>query len=117
MFADQAAEALGSSALTGIRLLAHEDTALKAYYETRSRYLAGLPQRRAFNQIGEVLPTIIIDGTVAGTWSWDSRGKNVAPQVLPGKTTPAVRRQIRLHADALTHTLRVGLNADSRRAA
>ena len=52
-----------------------------------------------------------------GTWSWDSRGKNVAPQVLPGKTTPAVRRQIRLHADALTHTLRVGLNADSRRAA
>jgi hypothetical protein len=58
-----------------------------------------------------------VDGTVAGTWSWDPRGKNVSPQVLPGKTTPAVRRQIRVHADALTHTLRAGLDADSRQAA
>jgi len=55
-----------------------------------------------------------MDGTVVGTWSWDSRGKNVSPQTVPGKTTAAVRRQIRLHAEALTHTLRAGLNADSR---
>jgi Winged helix DNA-binding domain len=118
MFADQATEALASSALTSIRLLAHEDSALKAYQETRDRYLAGLPQQRAFNQIGEVLPTIVIDGTVVGTWSWDTRGRSVSPQVLPGKTTPALRRRIHKRAEGLTHTLRAGLNPpESRQAA
>jgi hypothetical protein len=117
MFADQAAEALGSSALTGIRLLAHEDSALKAYHETRDRYLAGLPQRSAFNQIGEALPTIVIDGTVIGTWSWDTRGRSVSPQVLPGKTTAVLRRRIRERAEELTHTLCAGLNPAPRQAA
>jgi hypothetical protein len=35
-------------------------------WQTRSRYLGGLPQRRAFNQIGEILPSVIIDGTSSG---------------------------------------------------
>jgi hypothetical protein len=45
--------ALASQAMTGVQFLAHEDTALKAYHQTRARYLAGIPPRRAFNQIGE----------------------------------------------------------------
>ena len=63
MFADQLAESTGNEAITtGVQFLAHEDTALKAYFQTRGRYLGGLPQRRAFNQIGEVLPCVIVDG-------------------------------------------------------
>lgn len=106
MFADQVPEALASQSVTGVQLLAHEDTALKAYRETRRRYLADLPERRAFNQIGEALPTIIIDGLVAGTWSWDPRARRIKTQVIPGKATPAAQRQIRARAAALTETLR-----------
>lgn len=74
---------------------AHEDTALKAYHQTRSRYLADLPPRYAFNQIGEVVPTVIIDGTVAGTWSWNTRTATISTDLIPGRTTPATRRQVR----------------------
>jgi hypothetical protein len=66
MFADQLAESTGNEAITtGVQFLAHEDTALKAYFQTRSRYLAGLPQQRAFNQIGEALPCVIVDGVAS----------------------------------------------------
>lgn len=97
-----------------MQLLAHEDSALKAYHETRDRYLAGLPQRRAFNQIGEALPAVTVNGAVAGTWSWDSRNRSIAVRMRPGKATPAVRRQVRERAVALTDTLRAGLKAGSR---
>ena len=86
MFADQAERNPGGNAVTtGVQFLAHEDTALKAYHQTRNRYLAGLPPRRAFNQIGEVLPTVIIDGTVAGTWSWNTRTATISTDLIPGK--------------------------------
>ena len=74
MFADQLAESADNETITtGVQFLAHEDTALKAYFQTRGRYLGGLPQRRAFNQIGEVLPCVIVNGLVAGTWSSNTR--------------------------------------------
>jgi hypothetical protein len=114
MFADQAAEADSYQETAGVQLLAHEDPALKAYHETRDRYLAGLPQRRAFNQIGEALPTITVNGIVTGIWSWDSRSRNIMVRMLPGKTTPAVRRQVRERAAVLADTLRAGTKADSR---
>jgi len=33
----------------------------------RSRYLAAIPERRAFKQIGEALPTIIVNGMDVGS--------------------------------------------------
>jgi hypothetical protein len=51
-----------STCASGVDLLAHEDVALKAYFETRDRYLDGLPPRTAFNQIAEALATIVIHG-------------------------------------------------------
>jgi CRISPR-associated protein Cst1 len=66
---------------------------------------AGLPAN-AFNQIGEALPTIIIDGTVAGTWSWNTRTATISTDLIAGKTTPAIRRQVKARAAALTETLR-----------
>ena len=56
MFADRLEEFRAAERVkTGVQLLAHEDTALKAYFQTRPRYLAGLPQRRMFNWISEAL--------------------------------------------------------------
>lgn len=114
MFADQAAEAASHEEAAGVQLLAHEDPALKAYHETRDRYLVGLPQRRTFNQIGEALPAVTVNGIVTGTWSWDSRSRDIVVHLLPGKTTPAVRRQVRERAAALADTLRAGIKAGSR---
>lgn len=88
------------------KFLAHEDTALKAYSQTRSRYLGALPQRRAFNQIGEALPTVIIDGMLAGTWSWNARTASVDVDLIAGRLPVAVRRQVHVRAAALTETLR-----------
>lgn len=49
-----------------LNLLAHEDVALKAYFESRGRYLGKLAPRCVFNQIGEALPAIIYNGQVVG---------------------------------------------------
>lgn len=56
-----------------LNFLAHEDVALKAYFETRKRYLGNLKDRYIFNQIGEVLPSIIHDGKIVGKWSWNKK--------------------------------------------
>jgi Winged helix DNA-binding domain len=107
MFADQVEGHPGHDAITtGVQFLAHEDTALKAYFQTRSRYLGSLPQRRAFNQIGEVLPTVIVDGVIAGTWSWNTRTATVHTDLIPGKVTQVIRRQVKARAATLTETLR-----------
>jgi hypothetical protein len=95
---------------TGINLLAHEDVALKAYHETRQRYLAGLPARRAFNSIGEALPTVLHDGHVIGTWTWDRQRAKVACRLAPGLASAATRHAVRQQATQLTTTLRQGLS-------
>ncbi len=106
MFADQMEESVGNEVATGVQFLAHEDTALKAYFQTRSRYLGNLPQRDAFNQIGEVLPTVIVDGMVAGTWSWNTRTASIDVHLAQGTVPPPIRRQLEVRANALTETLR-----------
>lgn len=65
--------ASAADASTGVQLLAHEDVALKAYYESRFRYVAPEFVKSAFNQIGEVHPTILIDGQVVGRWRWNDQ--------------------------------------------
>jgi Winged helix DNA-binding domain len=106
MFADQLDDSASNEATTGVQFLAHEDTALKAYFQTRGRYLGGLPQRRAFNQIGEVLPSVIVDGMLAGAWSWNPRTASVDVDLIAGKIPAPVRRQVKARAAALTETLR-----------
>jgi Winged helix DNA-binding domain len=95
---------------TGVNFLAHEDTALKAYFQTRTRYLGPLPQHKAFNQIGEVLPTVLIDGRVAGTWTFSPATRTVKVSLLRG-TAPRLRRAIAERADELAATLRAAWTA------
>lgn len=108
MFADQLEESASNEVITGVQLLAHEDTALKAYFQTRGRYLGGLPPGRVFNQIGEVLPSVIVDGTLAGTWSWNPGTASVEVDLIAGKVPVSVRRQVQVRAASLTETLRSG---------
>ncbi|MFD5085974.1 DNA glycosylase AlkZ-like family protein [Kitasatospora sp. NPDC058406] len=111
MFADRLDEFLAAepdSHRSGVNFLAHEDVALKAYFETRPRYLTDLPARRAFNQIGEVLPTVLHDGQVIGTWAWDEAGRRVTTNLARGRTTPQIRTATKAHADRLTRVLRQG---------
>lgn len=91
-----------------MNLLAHEDIALKAYFETRSRYLRTLPARAAFNQIGEVLPTICHHGRVIGTWTWDEHTRRVTPRITPARTARTLREAVRMRAEELTRILRAG---------
>ncbi len=111
MFADRLEEFLADepdSHHSGVNFLAHEDVALKAYFETRPRYLGNLPARRAFNRIGEVLPTVLHDGQVIGTWAWDETGRRVTTSLVRGRTTPQIRTTAKAHADRLAQVLRQG---------
>lgn len=99
---------------TGLNFLAHEDVALKAYYESRSRYLGSLPSNQAFNQIGEVLPTIVWDGHVVGTWSWQP-DKTVTYSLARGRTTPRQRKTIADRATTTAEALRLGWSNTSHR--
>ena len=93
---------------TGLHLLAHEDIALKAYAETRNRYLGGLAQRHAFNQIGEALPTILVDGQVHGIWAWNPTSRSISTTLLPDRATPALTRRTVDAAELQTAALRTG---------
>ncbi|ONH25497.1 DNA glycosylase AlkZ-like family protein [Pseudofrankia asymbiotica] len=92
---------------TGLQLLAHEDVALKAYAETRARYLGDLAPRQAFNQIGEALPTVLLDGQVCGTWMWEPASQTVVATLLPGQATTTIR-QVIAAAKRHTEALRAG---------
>jgi hypothetical protein len=100
---------------TGVNLLAHEDIALKAYHQSRQRYLAGLPARRAFNSIGEALPTVLHDGRIIGTWTWDRPRAKVTYRLVPALAPSSVRALVRQRASQLTATLRQGLSQASAR--
>jgi hypothetical protein len=101
-------EAGASARTTGVNFLAHEDVALKAYFESRRRYLGTLPARRAFNQIGEVLPTLLFDGQVVGTWAWDNVDRRVTTSIVRGYGSPTLSRQVAKRRDVLTEVLRAG---------
>lgn len=60
-----------------VALLAYEDPALKAYYETRHRYVDSKYYNLLFNQIGEVRASIIYNGKAIGVWEWDKKLKNI----------------------------------------
>jgi hypothetical protein len=111
MLADQFQEfvSLGASTpTTRVQLLAHEDVALKAYFESRSRYLGRSLPPVAFNQIGEVLPTIVNDGVIIGTWRWNRQLRCVDTSFIPGLARHEVRKQATKRAEILTQRLHHG---------
>lgn len=92
-----------------LNFLAHEDVALKAYSESRDRYLAGTPGRTVFNQIGEALPTILVGGHAVGTWMWNPKKTRIEFSGIPGRMPSAVQKRVIHRADALSEAFRLGL--------
>jgi hypothetical protein len=93
---------------SGPHFLAHEDVALKAYFESRSRYLGSLSPSTVFNQIGEVRPSIIYDGRIIGTWSWQHESRRIRYRTLNGQMIRTFRNEIAHRAKALQLRLRHG---------
>lgn len=94
--------------LSRVHFLAHEDVALKAYAETRTRYLGAVPERAAFNQIGEALPAVLIGGQVVATWSWDVRRRVMSCAYHRTEAGALDRQAIRAEATRVAAGLRRG---------
>lgn len=99
---------------TGLNFPAHEDVALKAYFEARRRHLGHVPAGNAFNRIGEVLPTVLWHGQVVGTWFWDAREQAVGCRIARGVGAP--RQLIRERATTASGTLRLAWSSAPARA-
>lgn len=98
---------------TGINCLAHEDVALKAYFESRSRYLGEVPRGRVFNSIGEALPVIMSDGQVVGRWWWEDSNREVRYRRFKNLRNPADPPRLREHVAVLRDRLRAGYSSVS----
>jgi hypothetical protein len=81
-----------------LRLLGEWDNVLLAHAD-RTRIFDDETRRRVIRKNGDVLPTILLDGTVAGTWWW-SRKKDVATlEATPFvKLTKAAREELEREA-------------------
>jgi hypothetical protein len=106
---EESTRAGSALSLAQVHFLAYEDVALKAYAETRTRYLGGVAERAAFNQIGEAL----LSSSVVGTWSWDGRRCTVRCVYHRTGVGPPDRAAIRAAATRVTAGLRRGYD-DSR---
>lgn len=60
-----------------ITFLAYEDSSLKGYFESRSRYVKPKYYKMLFNQIGEANASIMSNGEVIGIWKWDKKKQKV----------------------------------------
>jgi hypothetical protein len=71
-------------------LLAHAD---------RTRMFDDETRRRAIRKNGDVLPTILLDGVVAGTWWWRRKQDVATLEATPFvKLTKAVRAELEREA-------------------
>lgn len=104
MFEDAAPSTPSRGDVRAIDFLAHEDVALKAYFETRRRYLADVPSQLAFNQIGEVHPVIVRGGRVIGRWAWDRTRRRVTWSTF-ASVENGDREECRSRADEMTDSL------------
>jgi hypothetical protein len=119
MFRDRFEECCSEGAEMDVRryaslnFLAHEDVALKAYFETRNRYLEGVPPRAVFNQIGEALPTILLGGRVIGTWKWNPKRMRIGWSPIPGRVPKALGTRVISRVEALSESFRLGCSTAS----
>lgn len=88
-----------------VEFLAYEDNLLKGYKESRLRFLAEKHYNRIFNRIGEALPTILIDGRIAGVWQFDKKARGIAYNVFGShdrRTTELIESRRRRLEDLLS---------------
>lgn len=65
-----------------VSLLAHEDSSLKGYFESRWRYVKEENYDRLFNQIGEARACIMANGVIIGLWYWHKINKQISYELF-----------------------------------
>src|SRR5262249_30318570 len=88
-----------------IRLLAHEDPALKGYFTTRHRYVDDPHRECLFTSIGEARASIAIAGRCIGTWQFHRTTRTIDHHLytqLPTTLHHAIADQL----DQMTEFLR-----------
>ncbi len=78
-----------------VRLLPHWDSALLAH-DDRSRILPADLRPAVIRRNGDILPTVLVDGFVAGTWGLDGERVEVEPFApLPARARAELERETR----------------------
>lgn len=93
----------GGSSHAPPRLLARWDSLLLSHHpRQRGRFLADEHRPRVFSKNADVLPTLLVEGVVAGTWTLE-RDDGVANVVLRpfARLDAAIGRQLTAEAEAL----------------
>nr|WP_301549490.1 crosslink repair DNA glycosylase YcaQ family protein [Duganella sp. BJB1802] len=75
-----------------VNILAYEDPSLKGYFTTRARYVNSDHYDLLFNDIGEARPSIMLNGRIVGTWSFNKVSKLTSFQLF--STLP--KRQLKI---------------------
>jgi Winged helix DNA-binding domain len=88
-----------------IRLLAHEDPALKGYFTTRHRYVDDPHRELLFNSIGEARASITMAGRCIGTWQFHRTTRTIDHHLYTQLST-ALHRAITDQLDEMTDFLR-----------
>ncbi len=84
-----------------VRLLPMWDSVLLAYADG-SRVITPERRRAVVNRRGDVAPTFLVDGTVAGTWAVKIGKKDVTARVQPfGRLAKAARGELAAEAERL----------------
>lgn len=95
------APSIDGHASSPARFLARWDSALIAY-DVRDRILPEAYRPTVIKKNGDYLPTILVDGLVAGLWTVDARRREAVLTIAPfGKLTAAVRRELDTEAERL----------------
>jgi hypothetical protein len=82
-----------------VRLVPYEEGAIKAYRATRQRYFDPAVTERSHTLYGEVLPTILVDGRVAGMWSAGAGGWSGALVAASGRSHRGLTTELFGRAD------------------
>jgi hypothetical protein len=93
--------------------LGHEDPLLKAYKQTRSRYVSGQNYSHLFNQIGEALPAIVFQGAIVGTWQWVRSEQKISFTPFSSIETRVTMKLVSEHSVRLADQLKAAISCDS----
>lgn len=92
-----------------VRLLPHFDPYLLAHRE-KDHLLEAKHYKRVYRNQGWISPVVLVEGSVAGTWSYRLKGKRLLVTVEPfAKPSRAVRSEIAQEAESLAGFLESAL--------
>jgi len=102
MLASDAADAAGTGAASGVRLLPAFDQYVIAATLQAAHFLAGDFRDRIYRPQGWISPVLLVDGVMAGVWRHERKGRRLVVEVEPfGRLSRAVRGAAEAEAERL----------------